>query len=53
LRFAAFWFAFAMLSTNSASAAEKLTALIVDGQNNHGVWPTTTEIMKKHLEEAA
>ena len=25
-------------------------ALIVDGQNNHRVWPETTQIMKKYLE---
>ncbi len=29
----------------------KLKALIVDGQNNHGVWPKTTQMMKKYLEE--
>ena len=37
--------------TTSASAAEKLLALIVDGQNNHGIWPKTTQMMKKYLEE--
>ena len=34
-----------------AMAKEKLKALIVDGQNNHGVWPKTTEMMKGFLEE--
>lgn len=29
----------------------KLRALIVDGQNNHAVWPQTTEMMKAYLEE--
>lgn len=29
----------------------KLKALIVDGQNNHKVWPKTTRMMKKYLEE--
>lgn len=29
----------------------KLKALIVDGQNNHRVWPKTTQMMKKYLEE--
>jgi uncharacterized protein len=29
----------------------KLKALIVDGQNNHKNWPTTTKMMKKYLEE--
>ena len=37
--------------TTSAAAAEKLNALIVDGQNNHAVWPKTTKMMKKYLEE--
>ena len=32
-------------------AAEPLRALIVDGQNNHGNWPTTTRMMKAALEE--
>ena len=32
-------------------SAEPRKALIVDGQNNHGVWPTTTKMMKKYLEE--
>lgn len=30
---------------------EKLAVLIVDGQNNHGVWPTTTKMMKAWLEQ--
>jgi type 1 glutamine amidotransferase len=28
-----------------------MKALIVDGQNNHGVWPTTTKMMKAYLEQ--
>ena len=32
-------------------AAEKMKALIVDGQNNHQVWPKSTVMMKKYLEE--
>jgi len=28
-----------------------LKALIVDGQNNHGNWPTTSKMMKKYLED--
>ena len=32
-------------------AAEKLKALIVDGQNNHEVWPKSTIMMKHYLEE--
>ena len=35
----------------TASAAEKLKALIVDGQNNHKNWPETTPMMKRYLEE--
>lgn len=31
---------------------EKIKALIVDGQNNHGNWPQTTEMMKQYLEES-
>ncbi|MCA9176593.1 MAG: ThuA domain-containing protein [Planctomycetales bacterium] len=34
-----------------ASADEKLKVLIVDGQNNHGVWPKTTQMMKRYLED--
>ena len=34
-----------------ASAAEKLKALIVDGQNNHAVWPKGTVMMKQYLED--
>jgi type 1 glutamine amidotransferase len=32
-------------------AGQKIKALIVDGQNNHQNWPTTTKMMKKYLEE--
>ncbi len=37
--------------TITVSAAEKMKALIVDGQNNHGNWPQTTKMMKGYLEE--
>lgn len=30
---------------------KKIKALIIDGQNNHGVWPKTTMMMKSYLEE--
>lgn len=30
----------------------KLKAMIVDGQNNHGVWPKTTQMMKSYLEDS-
>lgn len=39
------------LLRHEAPAAEPIRALIVDGQNNHAVWPTTTKMMKKYLEE--
>ena len=35
----------------SLQAAEKLKALIVDGQNNHLVWPKSTIMMQRYLEE--
>ena len=35
-----------------AAAAEKLKALIVDGQNNHAVWPKATVMMKQYLEDS-
>ena len=35
-----------------AVAAEKLKALIVDGQNNHAVWPKATVMMKQYLENS-
>lgn len=34
---------------SSLLAAEPMKALIIDGQNNHGNWPTTTQMMKKYL----
>lgn len=34
----------------SLNAAEKMKALIVDGQNNHEVWPKSTIMMKEYLE---
>jgi type 1 glutamine amidotransferase len=30
---------------------EKIDVLIVDGQNNHGIWPKTSIMMKDYLEE--
>ena len=41
----------AMLSLSPSLRAEgKLKALIVDGQNNHAVWPKSTIMMKQYLE---
>ena len=36
--------------TPTLPAADKLKALIVDGQNNHKVWPKSTVMMKQYLE---
>lgn len=36
----------------NACGAEKIKALIVDGQNNHQVWPKSTIMMKQYLEES-
>ena len=33
------------------SSKNKHKVLIVDGQNNHGIWPKTTIMMKQYLEE--
>ena len=39
------------LAVAPVPAAEKLKALIVDGQNNHPCWPKTTPMMKQYLED--
>lgn len=44
-------FTVAASSISQLQAVEPMKALIVDGQNNHGVWPTTTKMMKACLEE--
>lgn len=44
--------ALTMMNNNAFGDGEKLKALIVDGQNNHGNWPETTQIMKKWLESS-
>jgi type 1 glutamine amidotransferase len=36
----------------TVSAEAKLKALIIDGQNNHVVWPKSTIMMKQYLEES-
>jgi len=51
-----FWRFLALLSAlvfmaSPLQAGEKLRALIVDGQNNHAVWPRATVMMKAYLEE--
>jgi type 1 glutamine amidotransferase len=37
--------------STEAKEPTKLKALIIDGQNNHYVWPKTTMMMKDYLEE--
>ena len=39
------------LSAQSNATDAKLKAWIIDGENNHGVWPKTTMMMKDFLEE--
>ncbi len=41
--------ALSLILSLPASAAEKIKALIVDGQNNHAVWPKSTVMMKQYL----
>ena len=43
--------AIAILFISSQLQAEKIKALIVDGQNNHNAWPKTTMMMKSYLEK--
>lgn len=40
-----------LLSAAPLLAAPSLKALIVDGQNNHGNWPVTTQMMKQYLQD--
>lgn len=40
-----------LVHTDACHAAPKLKALIVDGQNNHKLWPKTTAMMKQYLED--
>jgi len=57
-----FFFAFSSCSTPESKPQKEnpppieksdsnLKALIIDGENNHGVWPKTTAMMKQYLEE--
>ena len=41
----------AVLLLVSNSEAKKIKVLIVDGQNNHAVWPKSTIMFKQYLEE--
>ncbi len=40
-----------LLSCSSPAPPSKYAALIVDGQSNHRIWPTTTQYLKGYLEE--
>lgn len=44
-----------MTSNNTVEgmAKKKLRALIIDGQNNHGVWPKTTAMIKDYIEQTS
>jgi len=39
------------VSVQSSANKSQLSALIIDGQNNHSVWPKSTVMMKHYLEE--
>jgi hypothetical protein len=43
---------FLLLPISALHAADKLKALIVDGQNNHQVWPKSTVMMRHYLEQS-
>lgn len=45
------WFSVLLILSQQLQAAGKLRALIVDGQNNHDVWPKSTLMMKRYLED--
>ncbi len=47
----AWLFILCMQHTHAQSPKEKIKLLIIDGQNNHGNWPQTTQMMKGYLEE--
>jgi hypothetical protein len=45
------FFSCAQKSTMTSSEQVTLNALIIDGENNHGIWPMTTMMLKDYLEE--
>jgi type 1 glutamine amidotransferase len=47
----AFGAAAASLAPLQLFGAEKMKALIVDGQNNHGIWPKTSKMMQRYLDQ--
>jgi len=40
-----------LLASSLATSAEPTKALIIEGQNNHGIWPKTSKMMKGYLEQ--
>lgn len=42
---------FCLVLASSLCGQEKISALLVDGQNNHRNWPQTSEMMKAYLEQ--
>ncbi|GGZ70538.1 ThuA domain-containing protein [Algibacter mikhailovii] len=38
-------------NTEKSKPIEKLKVLIIDGENNHGIWPKTTFMLKDYLED--
>ena len=44
--------AISVVSAIHSPAADKLKALIVDGQNNHKVWPKSTIMMRQYLRDS-
>ncbi|MDP6445302.1 MAG: ThuA domain-containing protein, partial [Pirellulaceae bacterium] len=45
--------AICLLAVSAVSAAPPYKALIVEGQNNHRVWPETSKMMAKYLTETS
>jgi len=46
------WAGAVLLTVSGVLATEPIRVLIVDGQNNHGVWPKTTQMMKSYLQQS-
>ncbi len=44
-------FSYRIVPSPKHNPAKTLKALIIDGQNNHGIWPKTTAMMKNYLEQ--
>lgn len=40
-----------LASCSTSTSSDKYTALIVDGQSNHKIWPITSQYLKGYLEE--